>query len=189
MKLNLGCGRNTLYGWTNVDRMKLPGVDVVADLNEALPFEDDSVDEILLSHTLEHIPNALGLMQEAHRVAKPDALLIAAVPYGTSDDAWEDPTHVRPYFLGSFNYFSQPLYWRADYGYRGDWKIEEIVIVADDRFRGRPPEEIAKALHTERNVAREMVVSMRAVKPIREPLRELQEPNKITVIFREDQQP
>jgi SAM-dependent methyltransferase len=189
MKLNLGCGRSTLYGWTNVDRIQLPGVDVVADLNTALPFDDDSADEILLSHTLEHIQNTLPLMEELHRVAKPDALLVVAVPYGTSDDAWEDPTHVRPYFLGSFNYFSQPFYWKADYGFRGDWKTEEIVIVADDRFRGKEPAEIARALHTERNVAREMVVSMRAIKPIREPLRELQEPNKITVIFQGDQQP
>jgi hypothetical protein len=115
--------------------------------------------------------------------------LVVAVPYGTSDDAWEDPTHVRPYFLGSFGYFSQPLYWRADYGYRGDWKTEEIIIVVDDRFRGREPEEIAKALHFERNVAREMIVYLSAVKPIREPLRELQEPNKITVVFHGDQQP
>lgn len=187
MKLNLGCGRNTLYGWVNVDREKLPGVDVVADLNGPLPFDDNSADELLLSHTLEHIPNALGLMQELHRIAKPGTRIVASVPYGSSDDAWEDPTHVRPYFLNSFNYFSQPLYWRADYGYRGDWKVEQIVLVIDERFRGKEPEDIAKALHFERNVAREMVVNMSAVKPIREPLKELQEPNKVTVIFQGDQ--
>lgn len=175
MKLHLGCGRTILSGWTNLDCIALPGVDVVADLETCqttpLPFDDNSVDEIFSSHVLEHIRNILPLMQELWRVAKPDARMIARVPHGASDDAWEDPTHVRPFFTQSFGHFSQPYYWRADYGYRGDWQPETLVFIPREQ---RPYPELSAALAKERNVVREMVATLRAVKPAREPRRDLQ---------------
>lgn len=187
MKINLGCGRNTFAGWVNVDRTFLPGVDVVVDLSRSLPFSDGCADELLLSHVIEHIPHPLDLMQELHRIAVSDARLVVSVPFGSSDDAWEDPTHLRPYFLNSFNYFAQPWYWRADYGYRGDWKTEEIILVIDERFRGRSADEIMSALRTERNVASEMIVALTAIKPIREPLAELQTAPRVLLTFNERQ--
>lgn len=122
-------------------------------------------------------------MQELHRVAKPNARLVVAVPYGSSDDAWEDPTHLRPYFLKSFSYFAQPAFWRADYGYRGDWRADDIVLFIHDRFRGRSADEIMTALHTEQNVVTQMLVALCAVKPIREPRAELQTKPKIQLTF------
>jgi hypothetical protein len=41
-------------------------------------------------------------MQELWRVAKPDAILGIRCPHGASDDADEDPTHVRRMFPRSF---------------------------------------------------------------------------------------
>lgn len=180
LRLHLGCGRTALPGWVNLDRVALPGVDVVADLNacrsQPLPFEDDSVDEFLLSHVIEHIPDTLALMQELHRVSKPGATLTARTPYGSSDDAWEDPTHVRAYFIQSWGYFSQPYYWRADYGYRGDWQPETLQLIVDknDIDNTLPAETILQRVFKDRNVVKEMIVTMRSIKPIREPKRELQ---------------
>ena len=41
-RLNLGCGKGPLDGWINLDVVRLPGVDVVADLERCaeapLPF-------------------------------------------------------------------------------------------------------------------------------------------------------
>jgi hypothetical protein len=48
-------------------------------------------------------------MEELHRIAKPNAKVVFKVPYGSSDRAFEDPTHVRQYFLHSFDYFCQPF--------------------------------------------------------------------------------
>ena len=130
-KLHLGCGRNILEGWLNLDSRRMPGVDIVADLDRCsqvpLPLEDDSVDEFLASHVIEHLVNPLPFMEELYRIAKPDSKAVFRLPYGSSDDAFEDPTHVRQFFLNSFGYFPA-LYWRADYGYRGDWATQSITL-------------------------------------------------------------
>jgi SAM-dependent methyltransferase len=187
IRLNLGCGRGPQLDWTNIDSVTWPGVDIVADLDRCreipLPFDESSVDEMLLSHVIEHLRDPLGLMQELHRVAKPGATLTIRVPYGSSDDAWEDPTHVRPYFLGSFGYFSQPFYWRADYGYRGDWRTERRCLIFHRTLKDLEFNAIMEMIRRERNLVKEMVVVLTAVKPIRKPLRELQEPSPITFDF------
>ena len=177
-KLNVGCGRNIMAGWINLDSFPLPGVDVIADLNQCaskpLELQTDSVSEFLLSHVLEHIDNILPMMQELHRIACHGATMTIRVPHGASDDAFEDPTHVRQIFPGSFGYFSQPYYWRADYGYRGDWITDRVELSVAPGFRHLPAAEIWQMVNSQRNVVQEMTASLRAIKPIREPLRELQ---------------
>ena len=163
----------------NLDHAALPGVEVVYDLERCteipIPLEDDSVDEFLLSHVIEHIQNTLPLMQELYRVAKPGAKAVIRLPHGASDDAWEDPTHVRSYFQQSFGYFAQPNYWRADYGYRGDWQPEKLYLVVSKEAYGEATVEVIRTeIMSKRNVVREMIVELRAIKPIRQPLRELQ---------------
>ena len=187
-KLNVGCGRNIPEGWVNVDSFPLPGVDIVCDLEKVretpIALPDGSVQEFLLSHVIEHIRDSLALMQELWRLAAPGAQAVIRTPHGASDDASEDPTHVRSYFVGSFGYFSQPYYWRADYGYRGDWQPERIQLLVDKvRCAGLDPQAaFAKAQH-ERNVVREMICELRAVKPLREPRRELQAAPRIEIAF------
>jgi SAM-dependent methyltransferase len=178
-RLNVGCGRNIREGWVNLDSAALPGVDIVCDL-EALretPIDlpDATVEHFLLSHVIEHIRDSLGLMQELWRLATPGAVAVIRVPHGGNDDAWEDPTHVRPYFPGSFGYFSQPFYWRADYGYRGDWNPVKVTLLVDrTRCEGLDAQETLAKIQCERNLVREMSCELHAVKPMREPKRELQ---------------
>ncbi len=176
-RLNVGCGHNVIEGWINLDSAKRPGVDIVCDLetlrDHPIPLPDGSVDEFLLSHVIEHVRDSLGLMQELWRLARPGASAVIRVPHGGSDDAWEDPTHVRAYFAGSFGFLSQPHYWRADYGYRADWQPEVVHLFVDKRrCEGLGPEACYEKIRNERNLVREMVCELRAVKPAREPRRE-----------------
>jgi predicted SAM-dependent methyltransferase len=55
LRLNLGCGHIALPGYVNIDMRDLPGVDVVAEV-ENLPFEQGTVDEIFSAHLVEHFP-------------------------------------------------------------------------------------------------------------------------------------
>jgi len=55
LRLNLGAGHVALDGYVNVDMRELPGVDIVARLDD-LPVEPHSVVEIFSSHVLEHFP-------------------------------------------------------------------------------------------------------------------------------------
>ena len=172
LSLNLGCGRNPLPGWVNVDIAATPGVDVVADLDACratpLPFADNSVSQMRMEHVLEHIRDTLALMQELHRIAEPGGRLVIRSPYGSSDDADEDPTHRQHFFMNSFAYFSQPMYWRADYGYRGDWDAEEITLMLKKQDNeGLEIEEVLRKVQQLRNVVVEIVAVLKAVKPIR----------------------
>ena len=53
-KLHLGCGDKYLPEYINIDARKGENVDLVCDITR-LPFEEDSVDEIYMCHSLEHI--------------------------------------------------------------------------------------------------------------------------------------
>jgi SAM-dependent methyltransferase len=187
-RLNLGCGRTILPGWINLDRQAGAGVDAVADLDECdkirLPFDDDTFDEILGSHVFEHLQHPLPFMQELHRVAKTGCKAVFRTPYGSSDDAFEDPTHRRLCFLNTFAFFSQPWFWRADYGYRGDWKVDHIrLMVSRARYQGKTVDEIMADVMRLRNVVDEMAVDLLAVKPIREPKQELHTPASLEIML------
>jgi SAM-dependent methyltransferase len=187
-KLHLGCGNEIMKDWINLDMQSLPGVDIIADLDQCattpIPLEDSSIDEILANHLIEHLNNPLPFMQELHRIAKPNAKATFRVPYGSSDVAFTDPTHVRQYFIQSFQYFSQPYHWRADYGYRGDWLIDKITLYLEaSRYKGVDANQIMAEVNTFRNVVQEMMVEVTAVKPIREPLKELQVESKVNLVL------
>ena len=178
--LNIGCGRNPVAGMVNIDAVDLPGVDLVFNMDDCsdtcrLPFDDSSVDYILMSHVVEHLRTPLPAMQELWRVAKPKSTALILCPHGSSDDAWEDPTHIRAMFSGSFGYFSQPYYWRADYGYRGDWQIEDITYVMPHKYKLNTTDQNIWYVYHSRNTVLEMRITLAAVKPARAPLRELQQ--------------
>lgn len=188
IKLNLGCGRDIKVDgedgeWVNVDARWQEGMDPdrdllldLADPDVALPFADGTVDEIFCSHIVEHLPTILPLVGELWRVSADGGRMTVRAPHGGSDDAWEDPTHVRALFPGSFLAWSQPYYWRSDYGYRGDWKIERCRLYLGQGWLGEDPRAVREAVLAMRNVVTEMVVELRCVKPARPADRDLLEP-------------
>lgn len=172
-RLNAGSGRTLFSDCVNVDLTLNEGADFACDLNGRLPFNDDTFDSVWCSHTLEHLTNPLGFMQELHRVCAPGAVAIFKVPYGSSDNAWTDPTHVRAYFLDSFGYFSQAAYVGADYGYRGDWAVVERELLIREETRLVEHKDnldlVLSLVMTQRNIVEEMKCILRCVKPAREP--------------------
>lgn len=183
IRLNLGCGRDIRHGWVNVDLLPGPGIDVATDFDDEpeFPFADGTVGYSEGVHVIEHLRHPLPFMQELHRVTRGGGRAVFRTPYGATDDADEDPTHVRRMFPGSWGYFSQPLYWRADYGYRGDWQAEEITLTVFPEFAGCTDSELWSMIRFQRNVVAEMTAVLRCVKPRRKPLRELQDQPVIVI--------
>ena len=98
MKLNLGCGQNKLDNFINVDKHQTCIPDMVWDLEVfPWPFESNSIDEIVLHHSLEHmgaqVDIFLGIMQELYRICMSDAKLKISVPHHHCDAFHGDPTH------------------------------------------------------------------------------------------------
>ena len=114
MKLNLGCGLKQKAGWRNVDRYASCKPDELVDLEcFPWPWDDNSADEVLFDHSLEHLGQTgdgfIGLMRELWRVCATGALVQINVPDPRHDDYLGDPTHVRPITGGVLSLFSQQL--------------------------------------------------------------------------------
>lgn len=85
-KLNIGSGNDYRQGYVNID--KKPVGDMQVDIEEGLPFPDNSVERIIAKDVLEHVEDLEYVVGEMHRVCKPDALIFVQVPYYRSDNAF-----------------------------------------------------------------------------------------------------
>lgn len=112
MKLDIACGANKQPGFTGIDLMAIPGVDIVHDLERfPWPIHAESVTEAVCLHYVEHTRDLIAFMEELHRVLKPQAACTIRAPYYTSIRAWQDPTHTRAISENTFQYFNAQ--WRA----------------------------------------------------------------------------
>jgi hypothetical protein len=112
MKLNLGCGSRHLPGYCNVD--KHGEADQHWDLETfPWPWADNSVDEINMSHVLEHLGQQpqtfIRIMQEMYRVCRDGASVHVVVPHPRHDHFIIDPTHVRPILPDTLEMFSRAV--------------------------------------------------------------------------------
>ncbi|MDD4882945.1 class I SAM-dependent methyltransferase [Sulfuricurvum sp.] len=104
--VELGCGESRKFNSSiTVDAVKLPGVDIVHDLNEGLPFSDDSIDEIHSYHFLEHVNDLQFVLTEIHRVLKKGGKNIGTVPHFSNPHFYSDFTHKNFFGLYTFAYF------------------------------------------------------------------------------------
>jgi ubiquinone/menaquinone biosynthesis C-methylase UbiE len=81
-RLNWGCGPIACYGWVNSDIQAWPGVDIVADMRNGLPVDDDAFDYIVSIHALPEIPygDLDRTLSELRRVLKPGGILRLGLP-------------------------------------------------------------------------------------------------------------
>lgn len=93
MKLHLGCGKNYLPGWINVDLFSTVQADVYADIT-ALPFEREAFDLIYASHVLEHVHRHTVVATLGHwrDLLKPGGVLRLAVPDFQAVCEWYNST-------------------------------------------------------------------------------------------------
>ena len=176
MRLNLGCGDRKIEGFHNVDSVALCAPDEVVDLESfPWPWADNSVEEVMLNHVLEHLGQEtevyLSIIKELYRVCKHDSMVHIRVPHPRHDNYLSDPTHVRPITLKGLSMFSAAkcrlwqeagaantplaLYMNVDfelvyYENRLDPKWQSLL---DD---GLPADELQMAMRTSYNVIEEV---------------------------------
>jgi predicted SAM-dependent methyltransferase len=110
-RVDLACGQNKTEGFFGVDIAKVPKVDLVYDLEKyPWPFPDNSVDEAVCNHYIEHTKDIIKFMDEVHRILTPGAKIIIRAPYYNSVRAWQDPTHTRVISEATFLYYNKQ--WR-----------------------------------------------------------------------------
>lgn len=114
MKINLGAGQDLQQGYTNVDMLPLPGIDVVHNLMDfPYPFARNHAEEILAVDVIEHLdhytadrrPSIVAFVEECHRILEPGGLLYIQAPGHDAEFMWDDPTHVRGFTAKSFDFF------------------------------------------------------------------------------------
>lgn len=174
-RLNLGCAGNSFAGWDNLDLDPAVKPDIICKLgSEPVPVPDNTYDTVFASHVLEHIPRErlISVMYDLYRILKPGGFLIAITPYGSSDDAWENPHHMQCFTEGTYAYFCKRLYelpntsgYRAyEGGKYGDWTVAYQGLVPYPEFRTLPEAEIEYKKRHLRNVIQELQVVMVAHK-------------------------
>ena len=84
MKVVFGCGSKPLNGWMNTDLEPINKHIKKIDCNKPLPFKDNSVNEILCEHLIEHLDNPEFFMQEIWRISKNEARVIIEAPHSSN---------------------------------------------------------------------------------------------------------
>ena len=111
-KLNLGCGTDIKPNHINMDKLDIPGVDVVHDLNKfPYPFKDNQFDAVYCSHVLEHVDDLIKVMAEIRRILKPRGRVVIRAPHFSCGVSYRDPTHKRLFSYFTFDYFTDECFY------------------------------------------------------------------------------
>jgi len=137
MRLNLGCCDDVKPGYENVDITPRDGV-VVADLREAWPWPDSSVEFILARDIIEHLPDKIHTMNEAWRVLAPGGVIEIGVPTTEGPGAFQDPTHVSYWNERSFAYYLAGNIYRERFA--ASYGIMAAFNMLDGRIRRGSPD-------------------------------------------------
>ena len=121
MKLNLGCGYNKRKGYINCDISKDVSPDKIVNLGKKLPFKDNSVNEILMFHVLEHFQKPIEILKELYRISKNGAIIIIRVPYFSHESAFSMMDHYSFFSYTTFDFLNKDhvCHWQGF----GDFKI------------------------------------------------------------------
>jgi len=104
MKIDIGGGLFPRAGYTTID---MEDADIIWNLDNGIPLEDNSVGVLNASHVIEHLEDPIKTMKEIHRVLAHGGWAFIEVPSTDGRGAWQDPTHVSYWNENSFWYYTK----------------------------------------------------------------------------------
>jgi len=146
-KLHIGCGKNPLDGWINIDVYPAP---LAMNVLWGLPFADGSVQYVFVSHLLEHLfypRDVKPFLAEVLRVLAPGGVVRVVVPdieqcieayvnddrnfFGNRRETWpwwpENPTRLED-FLAYAGAGAEPAYLFESHKYGYDYETLSRVL-------------------------------------------------------------
>ena len=88
LKINVGCGPYKRDGYINIDKNETWSPEVVLDVRQGLPYDDDSIDEISAYHFIEHLTKdeIISFLADCYKKLKSNGLLDLIFPLGVTWD-------------------------------------------------------------------------------------------------------
>lgn len=125
LAIELGAGLDPREGYITVD---LQNAQILADLDEEWPFNNNSVGVIRAFHILEHLKDSIHTMNEAYRVLAPGGVMFIEVPSTDGRGAFQDPTHKTFWNENSFWYYTQKSHARYIWPkYKGRFQKSRVI--------------------------------------------------------------
>lgn len=95
--------------------------------NEDLPFCENSCVEVRAMNFFEHltVDGLERVMNECHRVLKPEGLLYVQVPYFQSRQSFRDPTHQRTFDDSTFEHYFTREEGKTEYKFKF-WHVDKV---------------------------------------------------------------
>ena len=141
IKLDLGCGDAKQAGFIGLDNRKLPGVDIITDVEtRPLPLPSTCAVLAMARNLIEYIEpkNFIGFMNEVWRVLKVDGQFLILTPYAGSTAWLSDPLIINGVTAKTWKFFDptspnyklySPKPWRLEACYfRQEGNMEVLLI-------------------------------------------------------------
>lgn len=100
MKLNVGCGTKIFNDYINIDigifkldDGKIIEPEILCNLDNGLPFEDNIVEYIYADNVIEHLKEPFYFMEECHRVLKEKGKVRIITPHFKCHSSYHCPDH------------------------------------------------------------------------------------------------
>jgi hypothetical protein len=134
-KLNIGCGNDYRDGYINLDISPDVGADIISDIREAVPFRDNTFDEVVVNNVLTQILKSedfLYVMNELHRITRPSGGILIRVPNAKDICAFQDPMDCRRFTDQTFTYMEDGHRRYNQYGKHYGFKPFRVELVEDN---------------------------------------------------------
>ena len=185
VNLNLGSGAKKIDGYINLDKFNTFKPDIVHDLEKfPYPFNDNSIDKIIMSHVLEHLgqnPDIFNnIMKELYRICKNGSVIDIIIPHPRHDDFLSDPTHISPILPQTLELYDKELNekWKMENKANSpmafinnvNFKIEKVEYKLEKKYliklnqKKITDEELREIMEKYNNVIKHIFIQLKVIK-------------------------